>query len=99
DRHRRLIPLAARRRASRVGRPHPVSLRRAMTNVITAEVVDETAAAAGTTAGGPRRRRSQDERRGRFGWVLLAPFAITFVLFLIVPLAYRSEEHTSELQS
>jgi multiple sugar transport system permease protein len=60
-----------------------------MTNVITAEVVEDAAAAADTPPPkGAKRRISQDERRGRFGWVLLAPFAVTFVLFLIVPLVY-----------
>lgn len=34
------------------------------------------------------RRRTQDERRGRYGWLFLTPFAIVFLLFLVAPLAY-----------
>ncbi|GAB2623307.1 carbohydrate ABC transporter permease [Pseudactinotalea suaedae] len=30
----------------------------------------------------------QEARRGRFGWLLLAPFAVSFVALLIVPLGY-----------
>ncbi len=59
-----------------------------MTNLITAEVVDDVAKAADPKRSKRTRRRTQDERRGRFGWVLLAPFGLTFVLFLIVPLTY-----------
>ncbi|QOR70892.1 sugar ABC transporter permease [Ruania alkalisoli] len=60
-----------------------------MTKAIAADHVGSTTAAAGSTSGPTlKRRRTQAESRGRYGWVLLAPFAATFVLFLIVPLAY-----------
>jgi multiple sugar transport system permease protein len=36
----------------------------------------------------PRSRGNQEARRGRFGWLLLAPFAVSFVALLVVPLGY-----------
>ena len=37
----------------------------------------------------PRRRhKSPEARRGRIGWLFIAPFAIVFVIFLVIPLAY-----------
>src|SRR5699024_12693921 len=51
---------------------------------------------------GRKRRRRRDNVRG---WLYVAPFLIAFGLFLIWPtiyglwMSFRSEEHTSELQS
>jgi multiple sugar transport system permease protein len=35
-----------------------------------------------------RKTKLREQRRGRIGWLFIAPFAIVFVIFLIAPLAY-----------
>jgi multiple sugar transport system permease protein len=38
--------------------------------------------------GRSKKSRSPEQRRGRIGWLFIAPFAIVFAMFLIAPLAY-----------
>lgn len=35
-----------------------------------------------------RKSKSRERRRGRVGWLFIAPFGIVFVIFLVAPLAY-----------
>lgn len=56
------------------------------TKALDAEV---TATTAPTPALAPG-KTTLARRRGRFGWMFLAPFAVIFVLFLVVPLLYAA---------
>ena len=42
----------------------------------------------GDTRDYKRKSKTSEQRRGRVGWLFIAPFGIVFLVFLVAPLAY-----------